>query len=125
MGTAAHRIHYFDRYVNEEFFRLYLRDLDRSLEIRLVTTKGNQDFGVDNLLPVSGLVAQEFSNYQLIECHHTNLHDRNLRIDDNIFHLGASLKDAGRHPMNFSLADSSAQAHQILDDVMGGGTVVS
>ena len=125
VGTAIRRIHYFDRYVDDNFFPLYLRHVDRSLEIRLVTTKGNQNYGITNVTPVSRLAAQEFSDYRLIERQPSDIHDRNLRVDDNIFHFGSSVKDAGRHPMNFTLADSSPQAHQIFDNLISGGKVVT
>ena len=124
ISTAKKRVHYFDRYLDADFFPLYLRDLDRSLEIRLVTTRGNERYGVTNMRVVSRLVAQEFTNYQLIESNAAEIHDRNLRVDDTVFHLGSSAKDAGKHPMNFTLADSTAQAHQILDDLIAKGTVV-
>src|SRR3954463_15298963 len=44
---------------------------------------------------------------ELIECLPTDLHDRNLRIDDTVFFLGTSIKDAGTQPTNFSPADST------------------
>jgi hypothetical protein len=125
IGTAKRRIHYFDRYLDTDFFHLYLRDLNRGLEVRLVTTKGNASFGVINVLSVSGLVAGEFTNYHLIECLPADLHDRNLRIDDTVFLLGPSIKDAGTQPTNFSPADSTAAGHAVLDGIMGRGTVIT
>ena len=125
MGTATRRIHYFDRYLDADFFPLYLRDKDRSLEIRLVTTHGNVDYGVINVAAVSKLAEQEFTDYQLIESQSNDLHDRNLRIDDNIFHLGPSLSDAGQRPTNFTPADNSAAAHTILDGLITNGTIVT
>jgi len=85
ISTAKMRIHYFDRYLATDFFHLYMRDLSRSLEIRLVTTQGNPDYGVANVGAVSVLAAAEFGNYQLIQCHHADLHDRNIRVDDQVF----------------------------------------
>jgi hypothetical protein len=124
IGTARHRLHYFDRYLDSDFYRLYLRDIDRALEIRLVTTKGNTNYGVVNVLAVSRLAAQEFSNYQLRECSPSDMHDRNLRIDDMIFFLGASVKEAGSYPMNFSPSDSTPHGHQVLDGILAKGVVV-
>lgn len=125
MGTATRRIHYFDRYLDANFFPLYLRDKDRSLEIRLVTTHGKADCGVVNVTAVSQLVGQEFTDYQLVESQPSKLHDRNLRIDDNIIHLGPSVSDAGQQPTNFTLADNSPSAHAILDDLITNGTIVT
>jgi len=125
IGTAKRRVHYFDRYLDTEFFHLYLRDLNRGLEVRLVTTKGNASFGVTNVLSVSRLAAGEFANYQLIECLAADLHDRNLRIDEMVFFLGTSIKDAGSQPTNFSPADSTAAGHAVLDGIMATGTVIA
>jgi hypothetical protein len=125
IGTAKTRIHYFDRYLDTEFFHLYMRDLSRALEVRLVTTKGKQSFGVANVLAVSRLAAGEFANYQLIECLPADLHDRNLRVDNNVFFLGTSIRDAGTCPTNFSPADSTAMAHAVLDGMIAKGTVIT
>ena len=125
IGTAKRHVHYFDRYLDTEFFHLYLRDLNRGLEVRLVTTKGKTSFGVSNVLSVSPVAAGEFANYQLIECLPADLHDRNLRIDDTVFFLGTSIKDAGTQPTNFSPADSTAAGHAVLDGIMAKGTVIT
>jgi hypothetical protein len=125
MNTAKQRIHYCDRYLDTDFFHLYLRGLSRSIQIRLVTTQGNANFGVNNVRAVSALAAAEFTDYQLIECQHTDLHDRNLRIDDQIFFLGPSINAAGTHPTNFSPTDSSPQAHAILDGMISDGSVIA
>ena len=83
-----------------------------------------KSFGVTNVLPVSRVAAGEFTNYQLIECLPADLHDRNLRVDDTVFFLGTSIKDAGTHPTNFSPADSTIAAHAVLDGIMAKGTVI-
>jgi len=125
IGTAKGRVHYFDRYLDTEFFHLFMRDLSRTLEVRLVTTKGKASFGVANVLAVSRVAAGEFTNYQLIECLPADLHDRNLRVDDMVFFLGTSIKNAGSQPTNFSPADSTAGGHAVLDGIMAKGTVIS
>jgi hypothetical protein len=125
ISTAKSRIHYFDRYLTTDFFHLYMRDRSRSLEIRLVTTQGGADYGVTNVRAVSALAAVEFDNYQLVQCHHSDLHDRNIRIDDQIFFLGPNINAAGTHPTNFSPTDSSPAAQTILDAIMAKGTVIT
>jgi len=125
IGTAKRRIHYFDRYLNEDFFPLYLRGADRSLEIRLVTTRGNHYYGITNVVHVSRLAGLEFAVFKLLECVPQDLHDRNLRIDDTIFFLGTSIKDAGKHPTNFAPSDSTAAGHAILDSIVSKGVVVT
>jgi len=125
INTAKTRVHYFDRYLDTDFFHLYLRNLARTLQIRLVTTQGNATFGVSNVRAVSALAGVEFSDYKLIECHHSDLHDRNLRIDDQVFFLGPSINAAGTHPTNFSPTDSSAAAHAVLDAIIAKGSVIT
>ena len=125
ISTAQRRIHYFDRYIEVSFYSLYLRDIERSLEIRIATTKGKKDYGIENIIAVSRLAAQEFSNYQLIECQPVDMHERNLRIDDKMFLLGASINQAGKYPTSFALGDSTANGHQILDDILAKGKVIT
>ena len=90
-----------------------------------MTIRGNATYGVTNVLPVSRLFAKEFANYKLIECVHADLHDRNLRVDDTVFFLGPSIKDAGTLPTNFAPGDSSAKGHGILDGIIKKGTEVN
>jgi hypothetical protein len=123
--TARRRVHYFDRYLNTDFFDFHMRNLDRSLEIRLVTTRGDADYGVLNVMAVSRLAVVEFTDYQLIECAPADLHDRNLRIDNDVFHLGPSVKNAGTQPTNFSPGDSSPEGHRVLDGIIAAGSVVT
>lgn len=124
IGGARKRLDYFDRYLDPDFFPLYLRQLDRSVAVRLITTQGNAQFGVSSVHAVAQLAAQEFVSFQLIQCSPHDLHDRNLRVDDQVFHLGTSTSSAGRHPTNFTPGDSSANGHQVLDKIIATGTVV-
>jgi hypothetical protein len=125
ISTAQRRIHYIDRYIEASFYSLYLRDIQRSLEIRIVTTKGDKNYGVENIIAVSKLAAQEFSNYQLIECQPGDMHERNLRIDDTIFFLGASINQAGKYPTSFAPSDSTTNGHQILNAIFSKGKVIT
>jgi hypothetical protein len=125
ISTARRRIHCFDRYTDANFYPLYLRDVDRSLEIRIVTTKVNKNYGVDNIIEVSRLASQEFSDYQLIECQPVDMHERNLRIDDTIFLLGASINQAGKYPTSFAPGNSTANGHQSLDSILTKGKVIT
>ena len=123
INNARTRLHVFDRYLDADFFPLYMRTLDRNLEVKLITTAGRTSFGVSHMLPISRKVAGEFKNYQLIECSPDDLHDRYLRVDDNVFSLGGSLKDAGEHPMIFAPGDSSPAGHDVLDGIIASGQV--
>jgi hypothetical protein len=124
VSTARNRLHYFDRYLKSEFYELYLRNLDRNLKICLVTTAGNQNYGVRAVTAVSDLFKQEFTNYRLIEVTPQDMHDRNLRIDDLVFTLGTSATDAGRQPTHFGPIGNTQAAHQTLDALIAGGTLI-
>ena len=124
VSLVKERIHYFDRYLKVEFFETFLRSVDRDIEIRLVTTAGKQDFGVQGVRAVSDLVRQEFNNYQLIEVSPKNIHDRNLRVDDLVFTLGPGVDRAGMALTNFGPTDSSIQALAHFDAIIGSGNVI-
>ena len=116
--TARTHVHYFDRYLSADIFPVYLRNLGRDVSIRLITTSGNSKYGVQNLLPLAKLAAQEFADFQLLECDPTDMHDRNLRVDDKVFFLGPSVSAAGKYPTNFAPADSTVAGHAILDAIV-------
>jgi len=124
MALVNERIHYFDRYLKLEFFETFLRNIDRSKEIRLVTTAGKNDFGVKGVLSVSELARNEFQNYQLIEVSYKDIHDRNLRVDDSVFTLGPSIDRAGMCLTNFGPSDNSSTALQHLNEIIGNGNVI-
>ena len=121
--TAIARFHYFDRYLRPEFFRLFVYQLPRSIEIRIVTTAGNSSYGFKGVEDISNLVRQEYSDYKLIEVDPKLMHDRNLRIDDMIFTLGPGVDRAGVAVTNFGPSDSSNDAHLALDQIIQNGTV--
>ena len=121
ISGVRQRFHYFDRYLKPEFYELYLRNLDRDLEIRLVTIEGNNQHGVKSVLPTSNLFKKEFRNYKLIQVTKADIHDRNLRVDGQVFTLGTSAPDAGLQPTHFGLV---ANADQKLDLIMSRGLVI-
>ena len=122
--SVKHRVHYFDRYLKPEFFTLFLSLVERTISVRLVTTAGNAQYGVASVFAISRLVEQEFSDYRLIEVAPNDLHDRNLRVDDQIFNLGPGVDRAGIALTNFGPSDSSSTAHDALDRLVASGRVV-
>lgn len=123
--SVKHRLHYFDRYLKPDFFTLFLGSVDNTVAVRLVTTAGNARYGVAGVAAVSNLARQQFADYQLIEVATTDLHDRNLRVDDQIFSLGPGVDRAGMALTNFGPSDSSTDAHNEFDRIIAGGRVVS
>jgi hypothetical protein len=127
MGTAKLRIDYADRYMKDDIFPLYLRDLDRNLSIRLITTKGDNIYGATHLRQVVTLAKAEFRAFELIEVSPKKLHYRRLRVDDQIFVIEPSISTGGKpaeYANEFAPADSSPAGHAEFDAVIASGTVV-
>ena len=122
--SVRQRLHYFDRYLKPDFFELFLASVDRTVETRLVTTAGDKRYGVASVIAISKLARQEFANFKLIEVAPTVLHDRNLRVDDQIFNLGPGVDRAGMALTNFGLSDSSKEAHRQFDQIISKGHAV-
>jgi len=110
ISTASSRMHYFDRYLGPKFFDLFLRDIDRNIELRLVTTGGNGKYGTSGVWAISVLATKEFLDYKLIEVPPDVFHDRNLIVDTNVFSLGPGTDRAGFALTNFGPSDSSQTA---------------
>lgn len=124
MSIITKRINYFDRYLKEDFFFLFLKYINRDISVRLITTQGNTRYGIKNVSHISNLARQEFKDYQLIEIQPSIIHDRNLRIDDKIFSLGPGTDRAGMALTNFCPSDDSAKAHKELDDIISSGSII-
>jgi hypothetical protein len=124
LAVVNDRLHYFDRYLKPDFFDLFLRAVNRDLSVRLVTTAGSTDYGVNSVSAISRLASQEFSDYQLVEVEPSKVHDRNLRVDNEIFSLGPGVDRAGMALTNFGPADSSPAAHSAFDQIIAGGRIV-
>lgn len=123
--TVKQKLHYFDRYLKPDFFTLFLATVNNNVSIRLVTTTGNSQYGVAAVSAVSNLAHQQFSDYQLIKVDPRDMHDRNLRVDDQIFTLGPGVDRAGMALTNFGPSDSSENAHKKFDQIIAGGVVIS
>ncbi|MGI8586277.1 MAG: hypothetical protein ACR2M0_01130 [Chloroflexia bacterium] len=126
VSTAQRCVHMLDRYMKESVFGLYLRNLNRSLEIRLVTTPGKPggDFGVAGIDAVSQLFRQEFKNYRLLELDRRKFHGRQLRIDDQVFMLDASTADAGLTPTSFGPYSDQVVANRVVDKLMSSARLI-
>lgn len=90
-ATAKARLVLVDAYVSPDVFYNYLRVVPPAVDVTLVTNNPKAD-----VLAVSRVFANERTNaYSLMSS--AALHDRGLIVDNRAFHLGASVKDAGRH----------------------------
>ncbi len=124
VSSARTRLFYFDRYLQPEFFDLFLRDLPRTIELHLVTTHGNGTYGVEGVRAVSDIARREFSDYRLIEVSPNQLHDRNLVVDEAVFSLGPGVDRAGLALTNFGPSDTSSTAQSEFVRIMQSGVVV-
>lgn len=124
ISSAVSRIHYFDRYLKPQFFDMFLRDSIRTLEIRLITTAGDNSYGINAIRPISDLARVEFGDYKLIQVNPNDMHDRNLIIDSNVFSLGPGVDRAGIALTNFSVSENSTEAQAELERLLISGTTI-
>jgi hypothetical protein len=124
MSLINDRLHYFDRYLKDDFFFLFLKRVNKNISLSLITTRGNKNYGINNVSHISNLACKEFKDYKLIEVQPNVLHDRNLRIDDRIFSLGSGTDRAGMALTNFGPSDNSDDAHKEFDDIIRNGTII-
>jgi hypothetical protein len=121
---ARNRVDLFDPYLNQTPFHRYLCVIDAAVPITLVTSDAVMVIGANNLpagrrrdriLAVSELLAAERpTSYRFLVA--AGIHDRHLRIDDQIFHLGGSVKDAGRSAAyTIAKLDNTTSNHAALD----------
>lgn len=119
-NVAKFRFDYFDRYLKRDFYDLFLRNIPRGAVINIVTTA----IGVKDVSAVSQIAAKEFEHYKLIEVTAGDIHDRNMRVDDQLFALGPGVDRAGIAITNFGPADSSDASLQAFEAIIAGGTII-
>ncbi len=128
LAVINERFDYFDRYLKEDFFILFLKLLNRDIPVRLVTTQGkcqgNNQYGVKAVTSISKLAFKQFTDYQLVEVDKKILHDRFLRVDDKIFNLGPGTEGAGIALTHFGPSDDSPETHQKFNDIILQGKKV-
>ncbi len=117
--TTNLKLVWVDPYIGAGLFHRYFSELPESVEVTLVTKKRSGSAEYQEMLDISRLYAQERgpSKYQLrVE---TSNHDRWLRCDDQIYHLGGSAKDAGKRS-NFTITKlaSTPENFQTLDNLI-------
>jgi hypothetical protein len=124
IASTTSRVYYFDRYLKPQFFEMFLRDSNRSLKIRLITTEGNNSYGINAVRAVSELARVEFDDYKLIQVVPNDMHDRNLIVDSNVFSLGPGVDRAGIALTNFSVSENSTEAQAELEKLLDSGTII-
>jgi hypothetical protein len=123
-GATSTRLQLFDPYLDAEVFDRYLPDVRNGVEITLVTEVGNLRNARrrGRIIAISELVALERPTcYSFLEA--PSLHDRHLRADDKIYHLGGSVKDASKKDYyTITETDSNQALHSVLDGIVTAST---
>lgn len=124
--TTGSMLIYTDRYLDKTVFHRYLAAVPEQTEITLVTwprSRHHNKRRYDEFIDVSHLFAQERGpdKYRLFV--EETFHDRWLRCDDQLFHLGGSIKDAGNSSVyTLSKIDSTPDNMKKLNDLIAAGT---
>jgi len=127
---ATTRLDLFDPYLSADAFHRYLCDIGDKTSITVVTSekavltpRSRRDVqSRDQIVAVSELLALERPTlYRFYVT--SQQHDRHLRADDLILHLGGSVKDASRNdPYTISTLDATQSNHSVLDSLISSAT---
>ena len=120
--TTTTRLIWADPYMGPGLFHRYLNDLPGTVALTLITKDRGTNAEYASFLDISKLYANERgpTNYRLIV--EGSNHDRWLRCDDQLYHLGGSAKDAGhKSPFTLTKLEPSPANFQRLDDLITGG----
>jgi hypothetical protein len=122
--AAKKRVDLFDPYLDKAVYLLYFDDVEPLVQITVVASEGTMKDTArrDRIVAVSELLAiQRPNTYQLRVT--SKQHDRHLRADDEILHLGGSVKDAAKSaPYTISNLDAVQSNHSFLDDIVATAT---
>jgi hypothetical protein len=128
-STARTRIDWMDRYFDSTLFGRYFTDTPATTAITLVTWPESRCSGrkdqqrYADFMGVSKLFAEERGpeRYRLLTAE--DFHDRRLRCDDKMVHLGDSIKDLGKNStFTISRLDSTDDNRRHFDDAIKGAT---
>ena len=131
-GGAGSRLELFDPYLEATTFHRYLPDLDGSVLVTVVTSTDVMDLGLnppaakasrrDRIVAVSELLGQQFPRRYQFRVSREQ-HDRHVRVDNTILHLGGSAKDAAKnHYFTISRLDPTQSTHTFLDGIVHRST---
>lgn len=108
IGGAKARVMIVDPYLNRELFDIYIADVDRSVKIQILTANPSGDFLT---------VAHKYGSGGNLELGTSNeIHDRAIFVDDKVWIVGQSFKDAAKKKSTYivehdgKLMDAAYQA---------------
>jgi hypothetical protein len=131
-GGALTRLDLFDPWLDVETFHRYLRTIPDGVRLTVVTGSDLMNLGPgskpdkvlrrDRIVAVSELLARQFPDrYQFRVS--TEQHDRHIRVDDTILHVGGSAKDAAKTDYyTISKLDPIQSNDAFLDGVIARAT---
>jgi hypothetical protein len=125
--TVTERLIWVDRYLDSSLFHRYLRDVSINVHVTLLTWPPSKREAKEfsEFLDVSRLYAAERGpdNYRLVV--HSDIHDRWLCCDGQIYALGGSVKDASqRSHFTLSKVDSTEENFDKIDHLLNTGTEI-
>jgi hypothetical protein len=130
-ATAAERVHLFDPYLDAQTFLLYFSDVPDRVELKAVSdqtimlpspTDKKRTYQRDRIVAASEILASERPlNYHFLMV--ASIHDRHVRADDKIFHLGGSVTHASlKDYYSITETDSNPVLHATLDGIIASAT---
>ena len=93
--TASQHLVFVDPYMGQGTVRRYFHCISEQVALTVITKRRSGDEFRD-FLDVSKLFADERGQSRYCLMYHPDLHDRYLKCDETVYHLGGSLKDAGK-----------------------------
>lgn len=132
--AATGRLQLFDPYLEAVTFHRYLPTIPDNVQVVIVTNSDVMDLPAtesptshktvrrDRIVSVSELLASQFRDrYQFRVS--SEQHDRHIRVDETILHLGGSAKDAGRSDyFTISKLDPIQSTQATLDGIIARAT---
>lgn len=124
---AQKRLQLFDPYLDGDTFHRYLRSFPDGVRVTLVTSSdivgptAKDQKRSDRVISISELLSIEFPDSYEFRVS-SEEHDRHLRVDDEILHLGGSVKDAAKSKYYTISELTNESTHTSLDGIIDHAT---
>jgi hypothetical protein len=122
-ASAGRRLELFDPYLDADTFHRYLPTIPDGVAAKIITSDKvmaapSQVTRRDRIVSVSVLLADQFPDRYEFRVSNEQ-HDRHIRVDDEILHLGGSSKDAGNTAyFTITPMDPVQSTHHFLDGII-------
>jgi hypothetical protein len=123
-------LEFFDPYLEPDTFHRYLPSIADGVQVIIVTSGDIMDLPLtasptsnktvrrDRIISISELLAIQFPDRYQFRVSNEQ-HDRHIRVDDTILHLGGSAKDAGKSDyFTISKLNQIQSSHAFLDGII-------